>query len=135
MLLLLGKQPRKIWDIIEKTRYVPARREGFLYGHEEGIMKRLAQILEEMINKDKKFEKLKLFSVKSLWKQVVGDKIASRADVVDFVNGKLIVVCDDPMWKAELQLMKDAIAARMNEALGKKVVKKIVIRRGYDARG
>ncbi len=97
-------------------------------------MKRLAQILEEMINKDKKFEKLKLFSVKSLWKRVVGDKIASRADVVDFVDGKLIVVCDDPMWKAELQLMKDAIAARMNEALGKRVVKKIVIRRGYDAR-
>ena len=97
-------------------------------------MKKLAQILEEMINKNKKFEKLKLFSVKSLWKQVVGDKIASRADVVDFVDGKLIVACDDPMWKAELQLMKDVIAARMNEALGKKVVRKIVIRRGYDAR-
>lgn len=93
-------------------------------------MKRMAQVLEELIERNEKFKKLRIFSVSSLWEKVVGKNIASKTKVVDFVDGKLIVSCSDPMWRAELLLRKDAIAARINEEVGKKLVKTIVLRRG-----
>ncbi len=93
-------------------------------------MKKISQILEELIERHEKYKKLRLFSVSSLWKKVVGENIASKAKVVDFIDGKLVVVCSDPMWRAELELRKNAIASRINEEIGKKLVKTIVLRRG-----
>ncbi len=94
-------------------------------------MKKLSQVLERMFEKNRKLQKLRIFSVKSLWEDVVGRKIAERAKVVNFDGGILYIECNDPMWKAELELRKDTLVVKINERIGKDLVKKITIRRGH----
>ena len=94
-------------------------------------MKRIGQILEEIISKNKRLEKLKVFQIKAVWKETVGEKVASRAKVVDYKNGSLFVECNDPLWMAEIELRKDVLKKRFNERVGKEMVKKIVVRGGW----
>jgi len=94
-------------------------------------LKKLGKVLESLIEKNKSLERLKIFSIVTAWKEIVGEKIAMKAKVYDFKNGELIIVCSDPMWRMEIELRKDFLVKKMNEHIGKELIKKIKIWRGY----
>jgi len=97
-------------------------------------LKKLGKVLESLIERNKKLERLKIFSIVAAWKEIVGEKIAMKAKVYDFRGGELIIVCSDPMWRMEIELRKEFLVKKMNEYIGKDLVKKIKVWRGYYGR-
>lgn len=65
------------------------------------------------------------------WKSVVGRQIAASTTPEAVREGTLFVCCKSSMWSSELSLHKDDILKRLNEAVGKPVIKDI----RFSARG
>ena len=65
------------------------------------------------------------------WKSVVGKQIAASTNAESVREGILFICCKSSMWSSELSLHKDDIVKRLNEAIGKQVVKDI----RFSARG
>lgn len=63
-----------------------------------------------------------------VWDSVVGKTIARIAVVEKFVRGTLYVHVLNPSWRNELSFRKRSIIDRLNEAVGKGLVKDIVFR-------
>jgi len=74
-----------------------------------------------------KFEEYRAWQV---WDQVVGPQIARRARPIRIREGVLEVRVDQPVWMQQLQLLKPRILARLNEALGKELLRDLFLRRG-----
>lgn len=74
-----------------------------------------------------KFEEYRAWQV---WDQVVGPQIARRARPIRIRDGVLEVRVDQPVWMQQLQLLKPRILARLNEALGKELLRDLFLRRG-----
>ena len=56
---------------------------------------------------------------------MVGPQIAARTEPVSFSGGTLTVAVAESVWRQELTLDKDQLIGRLNEALGKKLVREI----------
>lgn len=65
------------------------------------------------------------------WKQTVGPQIAASSRAESVREGVLFVCCKSSMWSNELTLHKTDIMAKLNAAVGKKIVKDI----RFSARG
>ena len=59
------------------------------------------------------------------WADVVGPQIAARSEPVSFNRGTLTVAVPEAAWRQELTLEKERLTARLNQALGKNVVRDI----------
>ena len=62
------------------------------------------------------------------WDIVVGDTIAKMTEIERIVNGILYVKVQNPSWRNELRFRKAHISKRLNEAIGKNMVKDIVFK-------
>ncbi|MFH0915699.1 MAG: DUF721 domain-containing protein [bacterium] len=70
-----------------------------------------------------------------IWPELVGDEVAANAQPVQLNRGRLVVSASSSAWAQTLQLMGDAIAARINERLGEGVVERVVFRHaGWEER-
>ena len=63
-----------------------------------------------------------------IWNSVVGDNIAKMTEVEKFFRGTLYVQVLSPSWRTELLFRKKEIVTRLNEAVGKSMVKDIVFK-------
>lgn len=64
------------------------------------------------------------------WPKAVGTKIARQASPRSFRNGILFVETRHSMWTAELTSQRHLIQRRLNEALGRELVREIHFRVG-----
>lgn len=62
------------------------------------------------------------------WERVMGSPIARRTEKIYFRNAKLVVHLDSAALRHELNMGKELLKTRLNENLGKEVVKDIEIR-------
>lgn len=62
------------------------------------------------------------------WNTVVGETIAKMTEIERIVNGILYVKVQNPSWRNELQFRKAHISKRLNEAIGRDMVKDIVFK-------
>jgi hypothetical protein len=70
-----------------------------------------------------------------IWPEVVGDEVAANARPVQLKQGRLVVSASSSAWAQTLQLMGDAVAARINERMGERVVEEVVFRHaGWEER-
>ncbi|MBN1320201.1 MAG: DUF721 domain-containing protein [Thermoleophilia bacterium] len=73
--------------------------------------------------------------VAAAWPDVVGDEVAANARPVHLQRGRLVVSTSSSAWAQTLQLMGDAIAARLAERLGSGVIEQVVFRHaGWEER-
>ncbi len=63
-----------------------------------------------------------------VWEYVVGETIAMMTDIEKFAGGILYVRVHNASWRNELSFRKKNIIGRLNEALGKVLVKDIVFK-------
>lgn len=64
------------------------------------------------------------------WPKAVGADVSRHATPVNFKNGILFVETRHPMWTAELTTKRHLIQRKLNEAIGKDVVREIHFRLG-----
>ena len=59
------------------------------------------------------------------WNQVVGKEISERTEPYKIVRGVLFIKVKDPVWRNELQFFKEEIIKKLNNKIGRNVVKEI----------
>jgi predicted nucleic acid-binding Zn ribbon protein len=60
------------------------------------------------------------------WDQIVGPRIAEKTQSLRVEDGKMFVRVRTSSWKTELVFMKPDIIKRLNQAVGRKVIKDII---------
>jgi predicted nucleic acid-binding Zn ribbon protein len=71
---------------------------------------------------------LEEYQVVTSWGDVVGEQIAKVTQAQRMENGVLFVGVSTAPWRAELSMKRMEIMQKINDALGKKVVKEIRFR-------
>lgn len=90
--------------------------------------KAMNELLNEFMKKVPQQAELKRGMVLYLYPEVVGDQIASATTDVRFDQSKLIVKVSSEAWRFELHANRFSIAKKLNEKVGSKIVKEIIVR-------
>ena len=61
----------------------------------------------------------------NIWNDVVGESVAKNAKPDRVEHGVLIVKVSSPTWRQELYFQKKEIIEKINQAIGKKVIRDI----------
>ncbi|WP_234989206.1 DUF721 domain-containing protein [Demequina sp. NBRC 110052] len=72
-------------------------------------------------------EQIEITSVTARWREVVGDQIADRCEPLGFEDGVLTVKATSTAWATQLTLMKGQLMHRLNEELGRDLVKELTV--------
>ncbi len=88
-------------------------------------MEKLAEILEKSLKRLDQGGRLTEHGVWPIWNETVGITIARNAQPEKIRNGTLFVTVSGSIWMQQLQYMKEMIADKLNQRLGKQVVKNI----------
>jgi predicted nucleic acid-binding Zn ribbon protein len=62
--------------------------------------------------------KTRLAAVQSVWTEVVGERLAAVAQPLSERDGVVTVVCADPVWTEELDMMGAQLERALQERLG-----------------
>ena len=71
---------------------------------------------------------IQALQIEDAWEQIMGKTIAKYTDSIQIINQTLFITTTVAPLKNELLYQKDKIIERVNEALGEKVVKDVVIK-------
>ncbi|MCD6501201.1 DUF721 domain-containing protein [bacterium] len=87
----------------------------------------ISSIIRRILSKsglDKEIKKSEIFGQ---WPEIVGKKIASKAELVAIEQGILFVQVSDSSWRNELSLMEGIIIAKINETFDEERVSRIYL--------
>ncbi|GAB4365992.1 MAG: hypothetical protein Kow0042_05560 [Calditrichia bacterium] len=59
------------------------------------------------------------------WDSTVGKEISQKTEPIKIINGNLFVRVNDTVWRNELQFFKNDIIEKLNNKIGKRVIKDI----------
>ncbi|NBC25905.1 MAG: DUF721 domain-containing protein [Bacteroidetes bacterium] len=86
------------------------------------------QLLKTFMKKIPHRTKLQRGMVLHVWPDVVGDKIATVSKNLHFEGSRLVVEVETSAWRHEIHMNRFSIAKKLNEKVGSKIVKEIVVR-------
>ncbi|MCC6475712.1 DUF721 domain-containing protein [bacterium] len=88
--------------------------------------------IEKLLNsvlRDKKYQRgMRQAHIEEKWDEIVGEQISKYSRVIGFERGRLLVECDHDVWRATLHQMKPELLARIEQVVGKGVVKEIFVK-------
>jgi hypothetical protein len=70
---------------------------------------------------------IQALQIEEVWEQIMGKTIARYTDKLQIINDTLIVTTQVGPLKQELIFQKEKIIQRVNEALGQKVIGKLIV--------
>ena len=88
----------------------------------------LSEVLKELVEGSKLEKGLDIVAVRDAWKQVMGQAISNYTQDVILKNNTLYVSLNSSVLREELSYGKEKILENLNEALGKELISKIVLR-------
>ena len=91
----------------------------------EPQIERLGEILGKSLQRLNLEGRLTEYRVWPIWNEIVGPTIARNAQPEKIRHGTLFVKVTAPTWMQQLQYMKEMIAEKLNQRVGKEVVKNI----------
>jgi hypothetical protein len=71
---------------------------------------------------------IQALQIEDLWEEIMGKTIAKYTEEIKIINDTLFITTHVAPLKQELVFQKEKIKLRVNEALGKNVIKEIVIK-------
>lgn len=80
------------------------------------------------LQKSKLKQGMQALQIEELWEQIMGKTIAKYTEKIQIINHTLFISTQVAPLKNELLYQKDQIIERVNEAMGEKVIKDVVIR-------
>ncbi len=90
--------------------------------------KPLKDLLKDFLDDVPYRKRLKRGMILSLWPKVVGKSITEQAENIHFEHGNLVVHVQNPAWRHEIHMKRYSIAKKLNDKVGGKIVKEIVVR-------
>jgi hypothetical protein len=88
----------------------------------------IGDALKEFLKKSRLRNGVQAMQVKDAWEKIMGKTIANYTDKIEIINTTLYIYTNIAPLKNELIYQKTKIIERVNEALGEKVIKEVVIR-------
>jgi hypothetical protein len=88
----------------------------------------IGDALKDFLKKSKLKSGVQAMQVNDAWEKIMGKTIANYTDKIEIINSTLFISTNIAPLKNELIYQKTKIIERVNEALGEKVIKEVVIR-------
>ncbi len=70
---------------------------------------------------------MQTFQIEDAWEKIMGKTIARYTDKIQVINDTLFITTQVGPLKQELIFQKEKIIQRVNEALGQRIINKIVV--------
>ena len=87
----------------------------------------LSEALKEFISKSRLKGYVQAIQIEEVWETIMGKTIAKYTEKITIQGDKLYITTFVAPLKQELLYQKEMIIQRVNEALGEKVVKEVII--------
>ncbi len=88
----------------------------------------IGEALQQFLKTSKLKSGVQALQIKDAWENIMGKTIARYTDKIEIINATLFISTNVAPLKNELIYQKEKIIQRVNEALGEKVIKEVVIR-------
>ena len=88
----------------------------------------MGEALKEFLRKSRLKNGVQALQVEEAWEKIMGKTIADYTDKIEIINGTLFISTSVAPLKNELIYQKAKIIERVNEALGEKVIREVVIK-------
>ncbi len=88
----------------------------------------LSDVLKEFVSTNKLQEGLDKVEIKDAWKNLMGNGVNSYTTSVQLKRDTLYVQLSSSVLREELSYGKEKIIAMLNEALGKELIKSLVLK-------
>lgn len=88
----------------------------------------IGDALKEFLKKSKLKNGVQSLQVQDAWEKIMGRTIANYTDKIEVINSTLFISTSVAPLKNELIFQKSKIIERVNEALGEKVIKEVVVK-------
>lgn len=83
--------------------------------------------MQQFLNQSRIKGDIQALQIDEVWEKIMGKTIARYTDKLQIFGDKLVVTTTVAPLKQELIYQKDKIIQRVNEALGQKVIKEVII--------
>jgi predicted nucleic acid-binding Zn ribbon protein len=115
---------RKPWADWERERaYKKKHRDG----DSGGKVVPLADALQQWVRQSGVESKLNEADVISRWAELVGPTVAAQSEPISLTRGRLVLKVSSGSWRHELLYMRKQLIASINDAVGERVVREIVL--------
>lgn len=88
----------------------------------------ISDILKEFVNNNHLQKGLDKINVQDAWKQMMGNGVNNYTTAIQLENSTLYIQLSSSVLREELSYGKEKIIAMLNEAIGKEIIKKLVLR-------
>lgn len=88
----------------------------------------IGQALQKFLDESRIKGSIQALQIEDVWAEIMGKTIARYTDELKIINQTLFITTHVAPLKHELIFQKEKIKQRVNEALGKNVIKEIVIK-------
>lgn len=87
----------------------------------------ISDAIQQFLNQSRIKGSIQALQIEDAWEQIMGKTIAKYTERLQIINDTLIITTPVAPLKEELVYQKEKIIQRVNEALGKSIIKKVVI--------
>ena len=88
----------------------------------------MGDALRQFLKQSRLKGSVQALQIEDVWEQIMGKAIAKYTDKISIHGNTLYITSTVAPLKQELLYQKEKIIQRVNEALGEKVIKEVVIR-------
>jgi hypothetical protein len=88
----------------------------------------IGEALKEFLKRSRLKSGVQALQIEEAWGKIMGKTIANYTDKIEIINTTLFLSTSVAPLKNELIYQKEKIIERVNEALGEKVIKEVVVR-------
>ena len=86
------------------------------------------EAMQEFLKGSRLKGEIQALQIGDVWEDIMGKTIARYTEEIKIINDTLFITTHVAPLKQELIFQKEKIKLRVNEALGKKVIKEIVVK-------
>lgn len=88
----------------------------------------LQEAMQQFLKNSKLKTYIQAIKIEEVWEKLMGKTVAKYTDKIEIIGTTLFIHTNVAPLKNELIYQKDIIIQRVNEAMGEKVVKDVVIK-------
>jgi hypothetical protein len=88
----------------------------------------IGDALQKFLDESRIRGSIQALQIEDVWEEIMGKTIARYTEEIRIINDTLFITTHVAPLKQELVFQKEKIKLRVNEALGKKVIKEIVVK-------
>ena len=88
----------------------------------------IGDALDKFLEQSRLRGSIQALQIGDVWEDILGKTIARYTEEIRIINDTLFITTHVAPLKQELIFQKEKIKLRVNEALGKKIIKEIVIK-------